>query len=157
MTIQSSQHSVPGRGISKSKIMKFPYLEKHEEEDCVLALFAKAFGHPARLRILRYLYEGGPSLCGDIADQIPLTFGPLSRHLRILRETGIIHGTPEGVNIRYRIEPAIRKLFAKQLKGIRSAKVDTAAIKENTLKMLAEALLAVLEFPSDVRRTSQYL
>ena len=118
--------------------MKFPYLEKYEEQDCVLALFAKAFSHPVRVRILRSLYEKGPTRCGDIVDQFPLTFAAISRHLKILRGSGMIRGEAEGIFIRYRIEPSLRKLFAKQL-------------KETSLEILTDALAAILEFPSDLR------
>ena len=131
--------------------MKYPYLDKYEEQDCLLAFFAKAFSHPVRVRILRSLYEKGPTLCGDIVDQFPMTFGAISRHLKILRGAGIIRGEAEGIYIRYRIEPSLRKLFAKQLKDIRGRKLHPDELKETSLEILTEALVAILEFPSDMR------
>ncbi len=131
--------------------MKYPYLEKYEEQDCVLALFAKAFSHPVRVRILRSLYEKGPTRCGDIVDQFPLTFAAISRHLKILRGARMIRGEAEGIFIRYRIEPSLRKLFAKQLKEIRGRKIHTEELKETSLEILTDALAAILEFPSDMQ------
>ena len=57
------------------------------EADDELALLAKAVGHPARVRILRYCpgrKRGYAARCGEL----PLAQSTVSEHLRILKEAG---------------------------------------------------------------------
>lgn len=61
-----------------------------------LATFAKAIGHPARVRILSLLVEKGVCVSGDLADELPLAPSTVSEHLRVLRESGLIQGTVDG-------------------------------------------------------------
>ncbi len=57
-----------------------------------LALLAKALGHPARLGIIKMLYERQTCIGCDIVDQIGLAQSTTSEHLRILKAAGIITG-----------------------------------------------------------------
>jgi ArsR family transcriptional regulator, arsenate/arsenite/antimonite-responsive transcriptional repressor len=66
-----------------------------------LARFARVIAHPARLAILKYLYESKSCITGDISDQIPLSRSTVSQHLKDLREIGLIHGETEGLKINY--------------------------------------------------------
>lgn len=57
-----------------------------EEE---IAKFAKAIAHPARVRLLKVLSEGG-CLGSDLVDQLELAQSTVSEHLRILKKSGLV-------------------------------------------------------------------
>ena len=70
------------------------------------ALFA-TLSDPARLRILNCL-RGGPRSVGDIHRSCHLKQANTSKHLRVLRESGLVSSQREGTTIRYAIsEPLI--------------------------------------------------
>lgn len=79
-----------------------PALEPDEE----LARLAKALGHPARVKILRFLLERDDCMAGAIADELPLAQSTVSQHLKVLREAGLIHGEVDGTRICYCADPA---------------------------------------------------
>ena len=66
------------------------------EAEKTLARYAKALGHPARVRILRILMARADCLCGDLVDALPLAQSTVSQHLRVLKEAGLITGTIDG-------------------------------------------------------------
>lgn len=74
-------------------------LDRDEE----LAALAKALGHPARVRIVRFLLAQGEDkcICGDICDEIPLAQSTVSQHLKVLKRAGIIHGQVDGPRVCY--------------------------------------------------------
>ena len=55
-----------------------------------LAAFAKAVGHPIRMRILRMLARKDARMCSHIVDELPLAQSTVSEHLRILRSAGLV-------------------------------------------------------------------
>ena len=61
-----------------------------------LASIAKALGHPARIAIIQYLLKVNACIGGDIVSELPLAQPTISRHLRELKDAGIIQGTVEG-------------------------------------------------------------
>jgi len=71
------------------------------EEQNQIALFAKALGHPARVKILQYLFETKSCVCGDIVDEIGLAQSTISQHLKELKKIGLIQGTVEGTSVCY--------------------------------------------------------
>ena len=66
-----------------------------------LAEQAKALAHPARLAILRLLAERDACICGDLVDDLPLAQATVSRHLKTLKEAGLIKGTVDGPRVCY--------------------------------------------------------
>src|SRR5690554_1835549 len=71
----------------------------------------KALGHPARVAIMEYLLSVDTCICGDIVDVLPLAQPTVSRHLKELKNAGLIKGTIEGNTICYCIdEKTIEKL-----------------------------------------------
>jgi ArsR family transcriptional regulator len=72
-----------------------------------LARFAKALGHPTRVRILRMLAKKEARMCSVIVDELPLAQSSVSEHLRILKAAGLIRGREDGPRIAYCIEPAV--------------------------------------------------
>jgi ArsR family transcriptional regulator, arsenate/arsenite/antimonite-responsive transcriptional repressor len=79
------------------------HLEAPDDE--VLARLAKALGHPARVRILRLLAARETCITGDVVAELPLAQSTVSEHLRILREAGLVQGTPDGTKIAYCVSP----------------------------------------------------
>lgn len=58
----------------------------------MLARYAKALGHPLRVRILRLLAKRGACQTGSLVDSLPVAQSTVSEHLRILREAGLVSG-----------------------------------------------------------------
>lgn len=69
-----------------------------------IALFAKVFGHPARVAILQQLFKIDACYCGDLSQEIGLAQSTISQHLKELRNLGLIKGTVEGVKVCYCID-----------------------------------------------------
>jgi len=70
----------------------------HQNE---IARFAKAFGHPARVAILQYLFKMNSCICGDLVIEIGLAQATISQHLKELKSLGLIQGTVEGTTVCY--------------------------------------------------------
>lgn len=84
-----------------------------EQADEELATFARALGHPIRVKIVRLLIQKNACVCGDIVDELPLAQSTVSQHLKVLKEAGLIQGRIEGPRVCYCIEPrALRRLRA---------------------------------------------
>jgi ArsR family transcriptional regulator len=78
-----------------------------------LAAFAKAIGHPTRVRILRMLARQEAHMCSHIVDELPLAQSTVSEHLRILRGAGLVQANERGPRVGYCIVPsALKRLKA---------------------------------------------
>ncbi|TXF74850.1 ArsR/SmtB family transcription factor [Chryseobacterium sp.] len=75
--------------------------EKFTEEQNKIALFAKVFGHPARVAILQHLFKINACICGDLVNEIGLAQPTISQHLKELKILGLIKGTVEGTSVCY--------------------------------------------------------
>ena len=75
-------------------------------DENVLANYAKAISHPARIAILNLLIKSQSCVCGDIVDQIPLSQSTVSQHLKALKAAGLIKGEIEGTSVCYCIDAA---------------------------------------------------
>ncbi len=79
--------------------------ENYTREQNELARVHKALGHPARVAIIQQLLKLDTCICGDFAREIALAQPTISKHLKELKEIGIIRGTIEGVSMNYCIDP----------------------------------------------------
>jgi ArsR family transcriptional regulator, arsenate/arsenite/antimonite-responsive transcriptional repressor len=86
----------------------------YTEDQIKLARFAKAFGHPARIKILEILSKQDCCYSGNIAEDFPIALSTLSQHLKELKGSGLIQGEIEAPRIKYCINPENWQL-AKQL------------------------------------------
>lgn len=75
--------------------------ERFDDRLQELARFAKVISHPARLAILEFLAETKTCISGDISQFLPLSRTTVSKHLKDLRDLGLIHGDIDGVRINY--------------------------------------------------------
>ncbi len=73
------------------------------EELIALADIAKALSHPARIAIIRFLNENGPSNCNPIIEALPLSQPAVSRHLKELKECGLLDSQCCGTSVCYRV------------------------------------------------------
>jgi len=76
------------------------YTDKQKE----ISLYAKVFGHPARVAILQQLFEIDACYCGDLSEEIGLAQPTISQHLKELKTLGLIKGTVEGTKVCYCID-----------------------------------------------------
>jgi DNA-binding transcriptional ArsR family regulator len=61
-----------------------------------------ALADPKRILILYAVAEGGLNV-GDIAQRIGMTQPTASRHLKLLRERGLVRATRQGTNVSYHL------------------------------------------------------
>jgi ArsR family transcriptional regulator, arsenate/arsenite/antimonite-responsive transcriptional repressor len=71
------------------------------DADAELAALAKALGHPARVKILRFLLSRDACMCGEINRVVPLAQSTVSQHLKVLKEAGLIVGEIDGPRVCY--------------------------------------------------------
>ena len=71
-----------------------------------LATLAKALSHPARLAILEVLGARGTCVCGEVVEVVGLAQSTVSQHLKVLRQAGLIRGTPDGTRSCYCLDAA---------------------------------------------------
>lgn len=76
--------------MAKAKLDEFT---KNENE---LSEIAKALAHPARIRILKILFNSNVCMTGDIVDLLPLSQSTVSQHLMELKRVGLIKGEIQG-------------------------------------------------------------
>lgn len=88
------------------------------EADAELAAFAKAAGHPIRMRILRMLARKNAHMCSHIVDELPLAQSTVSEHLRILRTAGLVKANETGIRVSYCIVPSALKRFKELLNAL---------------------------------------
>jgi DNA-binding transcriptional ArsR family regulator len=65
----------------------------------------RALANPARFRIVQILAARDACVCGEIVDDLPLAQSTVSEHLKVLKDAGIVHGTIEGPNTCYCLDP----------------------------------------------------
>lgn len=85
-------------------IMGLIKTEIFTERQNQIAVFAKAFGHPARVGILQLLFKMESCYCGNLVDEIGLAQPTVSQHLKELRNLGLVKGNVEGTSVCYCID-----------------------------------------------------
>ena len=101
------------------------------DELAELAELAKALAHPARLQILQVLARKGTCICGELVDAVPLAQPSVSRHLKALKEAGLVRGEVDGPRSCYCVDiAALRRLqaaFGVFFAGLPSIETDDAS------------------------------
>jgi DNA-binding transcriptional ArsR family regulator len=87
--------------------------ERYTEEDLLIAKYAKALGHPARVTIIKLLAAQDTCYCGDIVKELPIAQATVSQHLKELKESGLIQGSIEPPKVKYCINRQSRKQAKK--------------------------------------------
>jgi len=65
---------------------------------------AKAMAHQARLKIISILAENGDTCACEFTGSLNLSQPSVSKHLSVLRNSGIISSKKEGLNVIYKLE-----------------------------------------------------
>lgn len=86
------------------------------KEENQVAEYAKAFAHPARVAILKYLVQHKSCICGDLVEVLPLSQSTVSQHLKELKRIGIIKGNIDPPRVCYCIDEKVWE-EAKQMLG----------------------------------------
>jgi ArsR family transcriptional regulator, arsenate/arsenite/antimonite-responsive transcriptional repressor len=86
-------------------------------DEIMLAEFAKAISHPARIAILKEVAQRQSCICGEIVDVLPLAQSTVSQHLKELKEIGLIDGTIDGVKSCYCINWAAFEKISAAIKS----------------------------------------
>ncbi|MCA0145765.1 helix-turn-helix transcriptional regulator [Blastococcus sp. LR1] len=72
----------------------------------------QALADPVRRELLALL-AGGERTAGELAEPFPISRPAISRHLRVLRESGLVRVRSDGRERRYALDPApLRELDA---------------------------------------------
>ena len=95
--------------------------DEFNQKENLLADFANAISHPARVAILKEIAERGECICGEIVEVLPLAQSTVSQHLKELLNKNLITGTVDGVTSCYcinwktfeKFEKTFNEFFAK--------------------------------------------
>jgi len=84
----------------------------------------RALADPTRRRILELLARQDLT-AGEIAEEFPIAFASVSRHLGLLKEAGLVDAEREGQFIRYRLNTTVYQEVVRYLmKVLRRGGVD---------------------------------
>ena len=91
--------------------------EEFTQDQQDIAMYGKILSHPARIAIIQILTEKKEIRTGNISDFLPIGRTTVSRHLKDLKDMGIIKGTIDGPKIHYCLDmkklEEMRKLLNK--------------------------------------------
>ena len=76
--------------------MAFHKKEEFGAKEQLLAAFAKAISHPARIAILHVLARKNECICNEIVEVLPLAQSTVSQHLKELKMADLITGETDG-------------------------------------------------------------
>lgn len=87
----------------------------YTQEQIELSTIFKAFGHPARIRIIDVLIQNKSMNGKELSDQLPLSISTISRHLTILAECGILGCQVEKNYTYFTINPTVLSIMDSYL------------------------------------------
>lgn len=100
-----------------AKTRKSPARPRQDPADDELARYCKALGHPARVRILRFLIAQNSCFFGNLSEVVPLSPSTVSQHLAVLQAAGLIRGSADATRGNYCVDPEglakLRRLIGK--------------------------------------------
>ncbi|MFI6169746.1 ArsR/SmtB family transcription factor [Nocardia sp. NPDC051052] len=95
-----------------------------------------AIGDPTRRRMLDLLLADGEGTATSLSERLPVTRQAVARHLGVLDRVGLVHGSPEGRERRYRVDGAQLARAVAQLNAVGS----TWDARLQRIKRIAEAI-----------------
>lgn len=87
-------------------------------DDREFATLAKALGHPARVKILRFVAGAEACICGEIVTEVGLAQATVSQHLKVLKAAGLLRGTVSGPKSCYCLESGAIQRLQAHLQGL---------------------------------------
>ena len=97
----------------------------YSEEELLIAKFAKALSHPARVAIIKLLLQKQSCVCGDIVEDLPIAQSTVSQHLKELKESGLIKGNIDGASICYCVDTEVLQNANGILSKVLGASIQT--------------------------------
>ena len=95
-----------------------------------------AVGDPTRRRMLDLLLTDGGGTATSLSDQLPVTRQAVAKHLGVLDRVGLVHVTPAGREMRYRVDDAQLARAVAQLSQVGA----TWDARLRRIKSIAEAI-----------------
>lgn len=86
--------------------------------DGQMALVARAFAHPARIRIVQMLAAQTECRGQEVFSELALAQSTISEHLRVLREAGLVRAQPAGTAMVYCLVASVLDEFNRALAEI---------------------------------------
>jgi DNA-binding transcriptional ArsR family regulator len=80
-----------------------------------------AIGDPTRRRMLDLLLAAGDGTATTLSGHLPVTRQAVAKHLGVLDRVGLVHVTPAGREMRYRVDEAQLARAVAQLSEVGSA------------------------------------
>jgi DNA-binding transcriptional ArsR family regulator len=80
-----------------------------------------AIGDPTRRRMLDLLLADGEATATGLSEQLPVTRQAVAKHLGVLDRAGLVHVTPAGREMRYRVDDVQFARAAAQLAAVGTA------------------------------------
>lgn len=93
-------------------------MEIGSEKSILLAKYAKALGHPARIEIIKILVEQKVADFQDFENAIPLSQSTISQHLKELKQAGFIVSVQKGLFTKYLLDDQVCKKAEKLFKKL---------------------------------------
>ncbi|MGA0845177.1 MAG: ArsR/SmtB family transcription factor [Luteolibacter sp.] len=90
-------------------------LEGFDDSLVMLARFARALSHPARIRILRLLALRGELPGMALVAELPLSQPTCSRHLNLLLEEGLLRSRQSGNQFFFQLDTAVLREFCESM------------------------------------------
>jgi ArsR family transcriptional regulator, cadmium/lead-responsive transcriptional repressor len=95
-----------------------------------------AIGDPTRRRLLDLLLADGVGTATTLSDRLPVTRQAVAKHLGVLDRVGLVHVTPMGREMRYRVDDDQLARAAAQLAEVGS----TWDARLRRIKRIAETI-----------------
>ncbi|MDT4924469.1 MAG: hypothetical protein QOG01_2182 [Pseudonocardiales bacterium] len=95
-----------------------------------------AVGDPTRRRMLDLLLADGDGTATTLSEQLPVTRQAVAKHLGVLDRVGLVHVTPAGREMRYRVDDAQLARAVAQLSTVGA----TWDARLRRIKQIAEAI-----------------
>ena len=83
-----------------------------------LAKIFKAMGHPTRIKIVEHLIKINSCVCGEIVEIFPFSQSTISQHLKLLKDSGVVHGEIEGPKTCYCINFDVLNTFKRYVSDL---------------------------------------
>lgn len=84
--------------------MAYSKKEEFNADEITVSEIAKAFSHPARIAIIKFLSQQKSCICNDLVEHLPLSQSTVSQHLKELKNAGLIQGEIDGPRVCYCID-----------------------------------------------------
>jgi ArsR family transcriptional regulator len=91
-----------------------------------------AFADPTRILIL-YTLDEKPCNVGELAEELQVPQPSISRHLKVLRDRGLVAGVRQGATIQYQL---VDKRLIQALDLLRSLMRDRIAYRANLIEQV---------------------